>query len=219
MKQILFIAITFLSSFVFAQEIKVTHEKVSFTQGTYDAIVVVVPFATKESAGSALKSEMKSWGGKVSDSKDQYSSIQAKMKKMGDKYFDGYAKLIKEGDEIKVAFIVDLGGVYMNKKEHPDQYDYIEQRAREFAVEASKGSVDDIVKEESKVLKSLNKEKSGYEKSIKKSKKEIDSYKEKIAQAEKSIADNENNIKAKDKEISEQEAKIRESKSQLKKIK
>lgn len=219
MKQVVLFAMTLLSSVIFAQEIKVSNERVSFTQGTYDAIVVTIPFSTKDGVADALKSEMKSWGGKVSDSKDQYASIQAKMKKMGDKYFDGYAKLIKEGDEIKVAFIVDLGGVYMNKSEHPDQYDYIEQRAREFAVEASKGSVDDIVKEDSKVLKTLNKEKSSYEKSIKKSKKDIESYKEKIAQAEKNIADNENNIKAKDKEISEQEGKIRDSKSQLKKIK
>lgn len=208
-----------ISSVVFSQEIRITNEPVSFTQGTYDAIVVTVPFANKESVADALKAEMKDWGGKVSSSKDQFESIQAKMKKMGDKYFDGYAKVIKEGEEIKVAFIVDLGGMYMNKREHPDQYDYIEERARQFAVTASKGSVNDVVKADSKELKALNKERASYEKAIKKSKKDIESYKEKIAQAEKKIADNENNIKIKDKEISEQEAKIKDTKSQLKKIK
>ncbi|HRP53149.1 MAG TPA: hypothetical protein PLI97_06530 [Fluviicola sp.] len=218
MKKIIILALLILSGFSYSQEIKLTNERVAFSQGTFDAIVVTIPFASKESVESALKSEMKDWGGKVSSSQDQYNSIQANMKKMGDKFFDGYAKIIKEGDQIKVAFIVDLGGMYMNSREHPDQYSYIEKRAKEFAAAASKSSVKDVVKEQSKELKTLTKERKKFDKEIAKSKKNIDSYKQKIAQEEKSIADNENNIKAKDAEISEQEAKIKESKSKLKKI-
>jgi peptidoglycan hydrolase CwlO-like protein len=207
-----------LSTFLFAQEVTTSSEKVQFSQGTFDAIVVSIPFASKDEVLKSLKSEMKSWGGKVKTSGDEVSSLNAKMKKMGEQYFNGYSKVIKDGDVIKVAFIVDLGGAFMDRMQHGSQYDYIEQRAKDFGVNASKSSVKTSISDQNKALKSLNKEKKSLEKGIAKSKKNIDKYKSQISAEEKNINDSENAIKAKDKEISEQESLIRSTKSTLKKI-
>lgn len=141
MKSFLALVSFLVATFMYAQEVSVSNEKVQFSKGTFDAIVVSIPFATKEDVLKSLKDEMKAWGGKVSESNDEFESVNAQMKKMGEQYFNGYSKVIKDGDVIKVAFIVDLGGAYMNKMEHGSQYDYIEQRAKDFGVSASKGSI------------------------------------------------------------------------------
>jgi peptidoglycan hydrolase CwlO-like protein len=218
MKSFLALVSFLVATFMYAQEVSVSNEKVQFSKGTFDAIVVSIPFATKEDVLKSLKDEMKAWGGKVSESNDEFESVNAQMKKMGEQYFNGYSKVIKDGDVIKVAFIVDLGGAYMNKMEHGSQYDYIEQRAKDFGVSASKGSVKSTISDQGKALKSLNKEKKSLEKSVAKSKKNIDKLKAQIAEEEKNINDSEIAIKAKDKEIAEQEAIIRDTKSTLKKI-
>lgn len=218
MKYFLSILFVAMISVVMAQDVTVSSERVQFTQGTFDAIVVSIPFASKDEVLKSLKSEMKAWGGKVKASKDEISSTNAKMKKMGEQYFNGYAKAIQDGDVVKVAFIVDLGGAYMTRMQHGDQYSYIEQRAKDFGISASKSSVKSTISDQNKALKALEKEKKSLEKGIDKSNKNIEKYKTQIATEEKNILDNQNAIKEKVKQISEQESIIKGSKSTLKSI-
>ncbi|MDR0801600.1 hypothetical protein [Fluviicola sp.] len=214
MKQLtLLVVAIFLTTRVVSQEVKTSDEKVSFSQGTVDAVVVTIPYASKDVVEKGLKSEMKDWGGKYSNSKDEYSSKQAKMKAMGDKYFDGYAKIIESGsDNIKVAFAVDLGGVYLNSDNYPDQYKVIEDRAKKFGQTASKESVNGMIDVETKTLKKLNGEKEDLQK-------DIESYKKKISEAEQKIKGDESAIQKKEGEIEAQSKKLEEVQGLLKKIK
>ena len=219
MKQILVFSTLILSVFSFAQEVKTSEENVEFLDGRHNAIVVSIPYAKKDIVEDELKSEMKDWGGKYNNSKGVYTAIQASMKSMGDKKFDGYAKIIGEGEDLKVAFAVDLGGAYMTKSSHSEQYKAIEKRVQEFGRETAKECVSKELEAEAKVLKSLENDKSDLEKSIERSKKDIEDYKKKIEEAEKSISENENAVSTKTGEISKQAEKISEVEKKLKGIK
>ena len=219
MKHITLLATTLFTTFVFSQEIKTSSDKISFSHGSFDAIVVTIPFGNKDIIEKELKSEMKDWGGKYNSSKGEYTAKEAKMKAMGDKYFDGYAKIIESGSEIKVAFAVDLGGTYMNSGQHRDQYKEIESRAKKFAQAASKESVNAMIEAEAKTLKKLTGEKEDLLKDIEDSKKDIEDYKKKIAEAEQKIKDDEAASQKKEGEIGTQTTKLGEVEGLLKKIK
>lgn len=220
MKQLTLIAATLLTTWVVGQEVRTSNEKVSFSHGTYDAIVVTIPYANKDVVEKELKSEMKDWGGKYSSSKDEYTTKQSKLKAMGDKYFDGYAKIIESsGSDIKVAFAVDLGGAYLNSGDHSDQYKVIEDRVKKFGQKASKESVNGMIETETKALKKLNGEKEDLQKSIESSKKDIESYKKKISESEQKIKDDETATQKKEAEIATQSKKLEDVQGLLKKIK
>lgn len=216
MKQILLIATVFLSTFVFSAEIKSTFEKVNFTHGTFDAIVVNIPYGNQETIEKQLRSEMKDWGGKYDSKGDEYYSKASKMKAMGDKYFDGYAKIIKKGEEYQVAFAVDLGGTYLTPSGHPAQYKVIEKRALKFAKEASTKSIEDEIEIEAKALSALEKEQKSMEGDIEESKKNIENYKKKISEEEEAIKKNESDLTTKKTEITKQTEKLAEIKKRLK---
>lgn len=219
MKQLTLIVATLMTTWVIGQEVKTSHDKISFSHGSFDAIVVTIPYGDKDIIEKELKSEMKDWGGKYNSSKGEYTAKEAKMKDMGDKYFDGYAKIIESGSEIKVAFAVDLGGSYMNNSDHKDQYKVIEARAKKFAQNASKESVNGMIELETKTLKKLTGEKEDMLKNIENSKKDIENYKKKIAEEEQKIKDNEAASQKKETEIGTQTTKLGEVQGLLKKIK
>ncbi len=219
MKQLTLFVATLFTTWAIGQEVKTSNDKVSFSHGSFDAIVVSIPYADKDVVEKELKSEMKDWGGKYNSSKGEFTAKEAKMKDMGDKYFDGYAKIIESGSDIKVAFAVDLGGAYMNNSEHKDQHRTIESRAKKFAQNASKESVNAMIDLETKTLKKMTGEKEDLLKDIERSKKDIEDYKKKISEEEQKIKDNEAATKKKEEEIGTQTTKVGEVEGLLKKIK
>ena len=212
------IAVAF--TFSWSQEVKTEEKSVSFNNGSHNAIVVTIPYATKDVVEKELKGEMKDWGGKFESTKGEYIAMQASMKAMGEKYFDGYAKVIEGGSNgIQVAFAVDLGGAYLTSSDHSAQFKVIQERVKKFGVKAAHEGVGVEMALEAKVLKDLEKEKSDTEKSIESSKKDIEDYKKKIADAEQKIKDNEAALSKKTDEISAQNAKIAEVEKKKKSIK
>lgn len=206
-------------SFSWSQEVKVDEKSVSFNNGNHSAIVVTIPYASKDVVEKELKSEMKDWGGKFESTKGEYITRQASMKAMGDKLFDGYAKVIESGDVIQVAFAVDLGGAYLTSTEHSAQYKVIKEKAQKFGVKAANEGVAAELALEAKLLKDMEKEKSDLEKSIESSKKDIEDYKQKIADAEQKIKDNEGALSKKGEDITSQTGKISEVEKKKKAIK
>lgn len=218
MKQIVLAATLFTAVFSFAQDIKVSEENVSFNNGSHNAVVVTVPYANRDVVEKELKSEMKDWGGKYSSTKGEHQAMQASMKAMGDKYFDGYAKVIESGDQIKVAFAVDLGGAYLDSRQHSAQYKVIQEKAKKFAARAAEAGVENELAAEAKILKEMEKDKSDLEKSIEKSKSDIEDYKKRIAEEEQRIKDNESALSKKGEEITTQTGKIADVEKKKKNI-
>ncbi|MGV3610876.1 MAG: coiled-coil domain-containing protein [Fluviicola sp.] len=212
-----FIAL-FPNSF-WAQEVVVNDEAVQFSSGSHDAIVVSIPFAKREVVEKQLKSEMKSWGGKLIISGDEYKVIQGKMRIFGENRIDGYAKIIETAEDIRVAFVIDMGGRYMTSGEDPIEYKTVRERVKNFGAKTATAGIGADVDSDKKVLKSLEKEERKIEKSIESSNKDIENYQKKIKQAEKDIETKKAELSAKQEEIKTQNLQINERKKTAKKIK
>lgn len=209
MKAITLIAAITTTSFFYAQQIKITEENVSFSNGSHNAIVVTIPHGNKEVVDKELKSELKDWGGKYNSGKGEMTTSQSTVKSMGDKPFDGYARILDGGENfVKVAFAVDLGGAYLDSKQHGAQFSAMKQRAEKFASRAAMQSIEDELAVEAKVLKTMEKEKVELEKTIEESKKDIEDYKKRIAEAEQKIKDSEAGVVKKTEEITAQTTRI-----------
>jgi len=202
-----------------AQEVIINNEKVQFSSGSHDAIVTVIPFAKREVIEKQLKSEMKSWGGKLVISGDEYKVVQGKMKIFGENHFDGYAKIIETAEDTKVAFVIDLGGRYMTSVEDPIEYKAVRERVKNFGAKTATAGIGIDVDSDKKVLKSLEKEESKIERSIENSNEDIENYQKKIKQAEKDIETKKAELSAKQEEIKTQNQQLSERKKTAKKIK
>lgn len=192
MKQLFILAITAISFSSFAQnQIKTSEESVAYSVGSRNSIIVTVPYGKADIVAKELKSEMKGWGGKMKAGKSESTTLQSSVKSMFErKTFDTYAKVITVDKEVKVAVAVDLGGAFMNSKDHPAQYAEMKARLETFAATAAKASVKDNVKAEEKILSTLEKEEKSLEKVKESHLKEIENYKKKIEESQKKIEDN-----------------------------
>lgn len=217
-----FLLIGFVAVFpgsFWGQEVVMSDESIPFSAGSHDAIVVEIPFAKREVIEKQLKSELKSWDGKLDITGDEYKVFQGKMKILGEKHFDGYAKIIETANGIKVAFAIDLGGKFMTSGEDPIEYKAIRERVRNFGTKTATIGIGVHVDSDKKVLKSLEKEEKKMEKSIESSTRDIENYQKKIKQAEKDIEAKKLELSSKQEEIRTQNQQISERKKTAKKIK
>lgn len=209
MKYIALVATLTVSTFFYAQDVKTNEENVSFSNGTHNAIVVTIPHGNKDVIEKELKSELKDWGGKYNSSKGEMQTMGASSKAMGNKIYDGYAKIISENDkEVRVAFAIDLGGAYLDSRQHGDQYKVMNERIKKFGKKAAHESIDVQIAAEAKVLKELEGNKKDLEETIEDSKKDIEDYKKRIAEAEQKIKDSEAALSKKGEEITTQTSKL-----------
>ncbi|MNJ88832.1 hypothetical protein D3C87_63890 [compost metagenome] len=204
---------------VSAQEVKLKEESVQFSAGSQQAIVAEIPYADREQVAKQLKSELKGWGGKLSIAGDEYKVTQGKMKAFGDKRFDGYAKIIQTGDDIKVAFAVDLGGTFMTSGAHPAEHRTISQRAQNFGSKTANVGIKAHVAADKKALKTLEKQEKEIEKNIESSTKNIENYQKKIKEEQKNIETKKAELSTKQEEIKNQNLQLTDRKKKAKNLK
>lgn len=204
---------TFSFAAIAQKEISIKEENYSYSVGSKNSFLVKIPDSKKELVEKELTSEMKSWGGKMSGKKGEYSTIQSAVKKMFEgKTFDSYVKVFQSGQDVMVAVAIDLGGAFLSSNQHPSQFNEMRERLHNFAVEAGKASLQSDVKTEEKILSTLKKEQKSLEKVRSTEEKNIESYKKKIAESEKKIEENKSLTDKKKAEIDAQDKKISEIK-------
>jgi len=211
MKHLIASLFTLVGFALFAQNtVTVSEENTNFSVGSKNSIVVNIPYGSMDVIEKALKSELKDWDGKYNSSKGEYTSMQAKLKEMGDKPFDAYAKIFTSGDVIKVAFAIDLGGAFMTSNQHSAQFNEMRAVVKKFAMETAKECVEEDLKAETKKLESAEKDQKDLEKEKENLLNSIDDYRKKINEAEKKIEENMTNQSNKKSEISAQAQKVKE---------
>lgn len=212
------ILLILMSTLIHAQsEIKIEEELVNFKIGFKNSITATIPYTKKESLEKFIRKELKEWNGKFNFKDGEFYTLQATTKFMGAKPFDTYVKIISSTNEsIKIAFTTDLGGAFLSSKEHRDQFNAMSEKVKEFAKESTITSIEedleknqDILSDQFKVQRSLEKEKKNLEE-------DIENYKLKIIDAEKKLK-----INAEDQENQKKSLKIQEEKVSdiLKKLK
>jgi hypothetical protein len=211
MKHLFTSLFTLIGFSLFAQNtVSISEENNNFSVGSKNSIVVNIPYGNLDVVEKALKSELKDWDGKYNSSKGEFTSQQAKLKVMGDKPFDAYAKIITSGDVIKVAFAIDLGGAFMTSNQHGAQFNEMREVIRKFALETAQECVEEDLKAETKKLEGFEKDQKDLEKEKENLLNAIDDYRKKISEAEKKIEENMTNQSNKKTEISTQAQKVKE---------
>jgi septal ring factor EnvC (AmiA/AmiB activator) len=108
------------------------------------------------------------------------------------------------------VFAVDLGGAFMNSREHPNQSEAMERMLIKFGNDCANTGIDVEVNAEQKILQSLEKEQKSLEKGLSDYEKDIANYKEQIKETEKKISDVKSNQNKKKEAFKAQESKIEE---------
>ena len=166
-----------------------------------NCITTLVPGGDAGDVSKAFKKELKDLKGKVSDKKFLFAD-DCKLKSMGDNTFDVYAMVQDVGEAgAKVVVAFDLGGAYVNSKDHPDRFEAAQNMVRDFAIEQTKEAIKLEVNEAEKVLNQLEKDQVGFEKDKEKLEKGIVENEAKIEENLSSIEQNVVDQTAKQKEV------------------
>lgn len=207
-------------SITFSQEVKIDEKSVDFSGSNRNAILVTIPYTTSDLIEKKIKDEMKDWGGKYNSSKGEFMITQGQIKEIGEKMFDGYAKIVsvKDGNVI-VAFAFDLGGAFLTSSQHKEQYSTMSSRIKAFGVRAAKEATEDEKSEQEKLLRATQKEQESLEKEKSSLEQEIVDAKKRIEEAQKKIEQNKQDQEKKKEEIKNQSFKVEEVTKKLSAIK
>lgn len=207
MKKLTTFLFTLLTISLFGQV--TVEEKTVNIDGSKEGFYVSIPYGNKKQIEQELKNELKDWGGKYKDG-DFVFVDDCKLKDMGKNTFDVYASVSDNpAGGAFVSIAIDLGGAFLNSKEHAEQAKIINARLQKFGITAAKNVVDEEIKAEEKVLEEREKELSDLEKEQEKLEKEIEDYNKKIADNEKAIEEAKKNQEAKKSEIKAQQDKVK----------
>ena len=113
----------------------------------------------------------------------------------------------------------DLGGTYLSSSENPTGYAVAEKMLMDFGLELQILMVEGEIKNEEKVLKTLQGEQEKLEKEKATLEKNIEDWKAKIAQAQADIEQNAKDQEAKTNEVSQQQTIIEQVKARLQELK
>lgn len=196
------------------KEITVESGTYGYSVSTQPSVIVTIPDGDKKVVEKLLAKEIKSWGGKMSNSGGEYTTKQSVSKKFFDgKTYDTYTRIYQDVKDLKIATAVDLGGAYMTETDHPLQFNEFKERMYKFALSAAATMKASLVKDEQKKLSGLEKELKSFDKEKASYQKQIDGYEKKINENKSKIEDVEKKITSKKDDITKQENLIKDLKN------
>ncbi len=219
MKSLCIILFLFMGPVLMAQSIKVKEQNADFSVAqNVNALVVEIPYVSQDFIDSKVKKLFKGLG-KHKQSKKEHSALMVELKDMGKMPFNAYAiTQVTNKEEVSVSFGFDLGGAYLNSKEHPDQFKIIQKIIEEFASASVKTWVEQIFDKESKTLSSLEKDQKDLVKRKENLEKEIKDFEKKIADNKEDIKKNLDDQSIKKTEIDTQKKNVENVEKRLKEL-
>ena len=173
--------------------------------GSRNNVLTVVIYETDfEEVIKAWKKKMKSTKVKVKTSKGEVFADNAVIKKLGDYPMDIYARTEKIVGGSKLIVGVNLGGAFLNSKDHKEKYDAFAKFVEEFAENQIRSSIIEQVKDAEKELNSSIIKQKNLVKNKERLKNKIVGYKNDIKEAEFKISNNESDQVAQKKKIEAQ---------------
>ena len=183
--------------------------------GQQSALILEIPSVSQELVSDHWKQYMKDFyreKPKWQRRDDEWLSDDADISVLGaGNTVDIYAKTREREDNVEIQMWVDLGGAFLNSREHPDRYTEAEKLLLRFALEVAKEKMRLDIEEQEDLLKDMNQDLSRLSSQKKRSEREIKRAKETIQKAE---ADIEQNLQ----EQEEMQAKITQQEELIKKL-
>ena len=121
---------------------------------------------------------------------------------------DLYTNIKSSGSGSEMTVWVDLGGIFINSSDHPNQFEGVEELLMDFAQELKVVSIENMLDEQNKEMKTLERDLKKLQNDNDKFHKQIEEWKEKIAENERLIEQNLLDQEAKTTEIQNHREKI-----------
>lgn len=208
----------FISGIVFCQSMRVKEGSMSTSKGSQSSLSIEIPFVDESFFQDELKSYMKDWG-KCKENKGEYCVLLGEWKEYGKKTFDVYARYEKKNDNpVSVSFAIDLGGAFLNSRDHSAQYELFKKSIESFGRSCVSNYINSLLEKETKILKGLEKDQKELEEDKSDLEKEIEDFRKRIDDNLKKIDDNKANQEKKKDEIKNQSNKIQEIEKKKKDI-
>ena len=148
--------------------------------------------------------------------KDLLSAEEIKVKAISPRKMDFFTKVVEKGTGSEMKVFVRYGyDIYLNKEEHPIQYDTVYNMIKIFLKEYLPKFYEKEIKESEKRIKALTKETEDLNEDIKDDTEEIADLKEEIQEREKNLEKNNKLLKSSNQELLERQEKSQRIKSQL----
>lgn len=216
-KNILTIILIAASLIAFGQKTKVKESVIKIGDGKNNALIVNINGANVDDVIDAWKDKMKSTGAKVSGKKSMFAD-NATVLSISPNTIDIYSEISDKGEYVELAVGFDLGGAYLNSKEHASGYKAAEKMLYDFAVSQAKAAIEAEIKAQEKLIKDKERDKEKLEKENEKLARDIEDYKKRIENAEKNIEDNKNKIENVTKELETQNEILKSLEKKLKDV-
>ena len=199
---------------------QVTETSAAMAEGVKNALVLTLKNTDAKMAEDQWGKFMKKYKAKTKKVKksNEWMSDDAEIEGVSTNTIDVYAAFKQtEGDAQAIVWF-NLGGAYLNSKDHSDRYPAAKAMLMKFAAEVEKETVKEQLKAEEEALKELEKELDNQQKEQSKEEAKIEDYKKKISESEGNIQESVRAQKAQQELINQQRAKIEETKAYMKKI-
>lgn len=214
--QILFVLFFLLTLTLGAQ---IEEQIYKMSQGSNNALALEIPAVSDKMVSDLWKDYLKDfydakpkWDRKAKE----WFSDDAEIAALGlGNTVDIYATVEEEKDNVVLRMWVNLGGAYLNSREHPERYTEAEKILMRFGLEVAREKTKEELEAEKDKLKDLQRELSRLESDNKKYHKEIERAQEAIKKAEKDIEENEEAQKQQEEVIKLQEKAIKEVEKRL----
>jgi hypothetical protein len=213
-KNILTLFLISLAVLAFGQKTKVKESVIKIGEGKNNALIVNITGADENEVAKAWKDKMKSSGAKVSGKKSLFAD-DATILSISSNTMDIYSEISGKGEYVELAVGFDLGGAYLNSKEHASGYKAAEKMLYDFAVGQAKEAINKEISAQEGLIKDLEKDQSKLEKDNEKLASDIEDYKKRIEDAEKDIENNKTEIENKIKELETQNESLKNLEKKL----
>jgi len=176
-----------------AQKTKVSESIEKIGDGKNNCLVVTIVGANEDDVAKSWKDQMKDTGGKVSGKKEMFVD-DASLPSISSNTIDIYSVIEEKGGNVIFTVGFNLGGAYLNSKEHASGYKVAEKMIYDFAVSQAKYAIEEKIKDQKDVIAKSTKDVENLTKDNEKLAKDIEDYKKRIEDAEKNIENNKSSI-------------------------
>jgi len=197
-----------------AQKTKVTESIEKIGDGKNNCLVVTIVGADEDDVAKAWKDKMKDTGGKVSGKTEMFVD-DASLPSISSNTIDVYSVISEKDGNVQFMVGFDLGGAFLNSKEHVSGYKVAEKMIYDFAVAQAKYAVEKQIEEQKNSIAKTTKDVENLTKDNEKLAKDIEDYKKRIEDAEKNIESNKESIVTGNKNLEEQNSALKELEKKL----
>lgn len=210
-------------------DFKITEENKAMSKGSYNALVIQLPNTSSKQVNKLWNKYLKNFKGKTKyDRKgSEYFSDNAYIKGMSDNTVDITAKIYDKGEQgTELAVWFNLGVTYLSSQQHAERYPIGAKVLQDFGLLVSSDLIEAQLKEEEKILESMNdtlktlvKEEKAATDEIAKQENIIKKAEEHIEGAKQSIEESQNAQNEQTEHIKAQEKRIEAIRRKLKELK